>query len=74
MPESAKSRSEFPMCTCYAEAAESATYRNAPASGNAVEHLDRRPVTKELLGNEGKRECFICIDELEVGQTAAFLP
>ena len=45
-----------------------------PASENALETLDRRAVTKELLGNDSNTECSICIDALEIGQTAAFLP
>lgn len=45
-----------------------------PASDQALQNLDRRPVTAEMLGKDGNIECSICIDDLEEGQTAAFLP
>ncbi|KAH8172708.1 ring finger domain-containing protein [Sarocladium implicatum] len=45
-----------------------------PASDEALQKLDRRPFTKDMLGEDGKAECAICLDDFEEGQTAAFLP
>ena len=45
-----------------------------PASDEALNNLDRRPVTKDLLGDDGQSECAICIDDFASGQTAVFLP
>lgn len=45
-----------------------------PASEQALQSLDRRPVDREMLKGESKTECTICIDELKIGDTAVFLP
>lgn len=45
-----------------------------PASEEGLKKLERRPVAREMLNGESKAECPICIDTLEEGQTAAFLP
>ncbi|KAG6038742.1 hypothetical protein E4U41_003769 [Claviceps citrina] len=44
-----------------------------PASEEALGKLDRRPVDQQMLEPEGQVECSICIDDMEVGQTAVFL-
>jgi hypothetical protein len=45
-----------------------------PASERALEHLERKKVTKELLGEDDTVDCTICLDSFEEGQTATFLP
>ncbi|KAK0388652.1 hypothetical protein NLU13_4895 [Sarocladium strictum] len=45
-----------------------------PASEQALEKLERKKVTADLLGEDGHTECAICIDSFEEGQTATFLP
>ncbi|KAG6000738.1 hypothetical protein E4U21_005037 [Claviceps maximensis] len=44
-----------------------------PASEEALHKLDRRPVDRQMLEPEGEVECSICIDEMQIGQTAVFL-
>lgn len=45
-----------------------------PATEAALDSLERRTVDKELVKPDDKVECSICIDEMEQGDTAAFLP
>lgn len=45
-----------------------------PASNEALRSLDRRPVEASMLDADGKTECTICIDDMNVGDLAAFLP
>lgn len=45
-----------------------------PASEDAIRNLERKPVDKEMLANESKTECSICIDEIKMGDMALFLP
>ncbi|KAM5348456.1 hypothetical protein ACJ41O_008280 [Fusarium nematophilum] len=45
-----------------------------PATDEALRNLERKPVSKEMLGPEGKAECTICIDEMKEGDMATFLP
>jgi hypothetical protein len=45
-----------------------------PASNEALAGLDRRPVDASMLDGESKTECTICIDDMNVGDLAAFLP
>ena len=45
-----------------------------PASDDALNRLERRPVDSSMLDGESKIECPICIDDLEEGHTAMFLP
>ncbi|UKZ73515.1 hypothetical protein TrVFT333_001162 [Trichoderma virens FT-333] len=44
-----------------------------PASTEALDSLDRRPVDASMLEGE-KTECTICIDDMKVDDVAAFLP
>ncbi|KAG5940508.1 hypothetical protein E4U53_007579 [Claviceps sorghi] len=44
-----------------------------PASEEALNKLDRRPVDRQMLEPEGEAECSICIDEMKIGETAVFL-
>ncbi|KAH0496526.1 hypothetical protein TgHK011_003880 [Trichoderma gracile] len=45
-----------------------------PASSEALANLDRRPVEESMLEGDSKTECTICIDDMKVGDPAAFLP
>ncbi|KAF5002347.1 hypothetical protein FGRMN_358 [Fusarium graminum] len=45
-----------------------------PATDEALRKLERKPVDKQMLGSEGKAECTICIDEMNEGDMATFLP
>ncbi|KAF7544070.1 hypothetical protein G7Z17_g10239 [Cylindrodendrum hubeiense] len=45
-----------------------------PATEAALQNLPRKPVDKEMLGNDDKTECTICIDEMKEGETVIFLP
>ncbi|OPB38001.1 hypothetical protein A0O28_0011050 [Trichoderma guizhouense] len=45
-----------------------------PASNEALANLDRKPVDASMLEGESKTECTICIDDMKVGDPAAFLP
>lgn len=45
-----------------------------PATTEALANLDRRPVEQAMLEGEAKTECAICIDDMNVGDMAAFLP
>ncbi|PTB64005.1 hypothetical protein BBK36DRAFT_1171449 [Trichoderma citrinoviride] len=45
-----------------------------PASSEALANLDRRPVVDSMLEGDSKTECTICIDDMKVGDEAAFLP
>lgn len=45
-----------------------------PATEQGLKDLDRKTVDRTMLGLDGKTECSICIDDMEEGQTAVFLP
>ncbi|KAL6697819.1 hypothetical protein J3F84DRAFT_253559 [Trichoderma pleuroticola] len=45
-----------------------------PASTEALANLNRRPVDASMLEGDSKTECTICIDDMKVGDAAAFLP
>lgn len=45
-----------------------------PASGAAIESLERKKVDEEMLGPEGKAECTICIDSIHKGDEVVVLP
>ncbi|KAL7962855.1 hypothetical protein V8C34DRAFT_268495 [Trichoderma compactum] len=45
-----------------------------PASTEALANLNRRPVDASMLEGDSKTECTICIDDMNVGDMAAFLP
>ncbi|KHN97897.1 uncharacterized protein MAM_04286 [Metarhizium album ARSEF 1941] len=44
------------------------------ASNDAIAKLDRRTVDKDFFGPEGKAECSICIDTMQEGEIATYLP
>jgi hypothetical protein len=45
-----------------------------PASQSDIENLPRKQVTIEMLGSDGRAECSICMDEVNVGEEVAELP
>lgn len=45
-----------------------------PASQNAIQSLPKRPVDQEMLDSEGKAECSICMDPVELGTEVTVLP
>lgn len=45
-----------------------------PASQSAIRSLPRKKVDKEMLGSEGKAECSICMDSVQLGTEVAVLP
>ncbi|GAB1318782.1 RING-type E3 ubiquitin transferase [Madurella fahalii] len=45
-----------------------------PASQDAIDNLEKKRVDDEMLGQDGKAECTICIDEINRGDEVAVLP
>jgi E3 ubiquitin-protein ligase RNF115/126 len=45
-----------------------------PASQSDIDSLPRKEVTVEMLGNEGRAECSICMDEVNIGEQVTELP
>ncbi|KAM5432096.1 putative RING-type E3 ubiquitin transferase [Microsporum ferrugineum] len=46
----------------------------APASADAIRALPKVKIDKSMLGSDGKAECSICMDSVEVGTEVAMLP
>ena len=45
-----------------------------PASAAAIAALPKVPVNKSMLDDEGKAECSVCMDRVEVGDEVTMLP
>ena len=45
-----------------------------PASEAAIESLPTKKVDKGMMGNDGKAECSICMDNVELGEEVTVLP
>ncbi|PSN71544.1 hypothetical protein BS50DRAFT_285410 [Corynespora cassiicola Philippines] len=45
-----------------------------PATQEAIDSLPRKPVTESMLGPEGRAECSICMDEVNLGEEVTELP
>jgi len=45
-----------------------------PASQTAIEQLEKKKLTDEMIGSEGKAECTICIDEMHRDDDVTVLP
>jgi E3 ubiquitin-protein ligase RNF115/126 len=45
-----------------------------PAAQSAIQSLPKRKVDKEMLGNDAKAECSICMDAVALGTEVAVLP
>ncbi|KAF2736741.1 hypothetical protein EJ04DRAFT_149695 [Polyplosphaeria fusca] len=45
-----------------------------PASQQEIDALVRKPVTTEMLGSEGRADCSICMEEVNIGEEVTELP
>ncbi|RAL10631.1 putative RING finger domain protein [Aspergillus homomorphus CBS 101889] len=45
-----------------------------PAPASAIQSLPKKKVDEEMLGHEGRAECSICMDNVEVGTEVTVLP
>ncbi|ROW05674.1 hypothetical protein VMCG_05279 [Cytospora schulzeri] len=45
-----------------------------PASEAAIAKLEKKQIDKEMMGDNGKAECTICIDEMQLGDEVTVLP
>lgn len=45
-----------------------------PASETAIEELPTKQIEQKDLGDNGKAECSICMDEVQIGNTVTVLP
>ena len=45
-----------------------------PASSEAIAALPKAKVQESMLGNDGKAECSVCMDNVEVGEEVTMLP
>ncbi|EAU38065.1 conserved hypothetical protein [Aspergillus terreus NIH2624] len=45
-----------------------------PASRSAIQSLPKKKVDQEMLGNDGRAECSICMDPVELGTEVTVLP
>ena len=45
-----------------------------PATEEAIKSLPKRPVDASMLGSDGKAECSICMENVDVGEQVTFLP
>lgn len=45
-----------------------------PASQSDIDNLPRKPITMDMLGSEGRADCSICMEEVNIGEQVAFLP
>ncbi|KAL8832959.1 MAG: hypothetical protein Q9170_004619 [Blastenia crenularia] len=45
-----------------------------PASAAAIEALPKKKVEKDMLGSDGKAECSVCMDNVEIGDEITVLP
>ncbi|KAL8711986.1 MAG: hypothetical protein Q9220_003682 [cf. Caloplaca sp. 1 TL-2023] len=45
-----------------------------PASAAAISALPKKKVDKEMLGSDGKAECSVCMDNVELGDEVTILP
>lgn len=46
----------------------------APASNTAIQSLPKKRIDREMLGSDGKAECSICMDGVELGTEVTVLP
>ena len=45
-----------------------------PAAESAIKSLPTKTVEKDMLGSDGKAECSICMDDVELGSNVTLLP
>ncbi|CAN8103114.1 unnamed protein product [Discula destructiva] len=45
-----------------------------PATEDAIGKLEKKKLDREMMGDSGKAECTICIDEMQIGDEVTVLP
>lgn len=45
-----------------------------PAPAAAINALPKKPVDKTMMGSDGKAECSVCMDNVEIGDEVTVLP
>jgi hypothetical protein len=45
-----------------------------PATQEALAHLGKKKVDKEMLGSDGKAECSVCMDDVQLDEEVSVLP
>lgn len=45
-----------------------------PASPEAISRLPKREADKSMMGNDGKAECSVCMDNVDIGDEVTILP
>lgn len=45
-----------------------------PASADAISRLPKKAVDKVMMGNDGKAECSVCMDNVNIGDEVTVLP
>ena len=45
-----------------------------PASAEAIQGLPKKEVDKSMMGSDGKAECSVCMDSVEIGDEVTVLP
>ena len=45
-----------------------------PAPAAAINALPKKPVDKSMMGSDGKAECSVCMDNVEIGDEVTVLP
>lgn len=45
-----------------------------PASAEAIQGLPKKKVDKSMMGSDGKAECSVCMDSVEIGDEITVLP
>lgn len=51
-----------------------ASHAPGPASAAAIAALPKKQVDKSMLGSDGKAECSVCMDPVEIGDSVTVLP
>lgn len=52
----------------------SGTSAPGPAPAAAINALPKKPVDKTMMGSDGKAECSVCMDNVEIGDEVTVLP
>lgn len=45
-----------------------------PASAEAISRLPKKEADKSMMGNDGKAECSVCMDNVDIGDEVTVLP
>lgn len=54
--------------------AQNGTGAPGPASAAAIDALPKKEADKSMMGNDGKAECSVCMDNVEIGDEVTELP